>query len=116
MFHLFEAIKLIVRRYLNIKRVQAEVDIDVHLKRRISSAIIGSDAIQHHWKTVAGAIPKKFEQYSVCLLQAITELWINVRGHSFAQGWTMMFESIRKEQGKLYSHKNRSRLGFYCMI
>ena len=93
---MFEAIELIVRRYLNIKRVQAKVD-DVHLKRRISSTIISSDAIQHHWKTVAGAIPKKFEQYSVCLLQAITELWINVRGHSFAQGWTMMFESKYKK-------------------
>lgn len=94
---MFEAIELIVRRYLNIKRVQAEADIDVDVKKRISTAVIGSDSIQHHWKTVAGAIPKKFEQYSVCLLQAITELWINVRGHSFAQGWTMIFEGKYKK-------------------
>jgi hypothetical protein len=66
------------------------------LKKRILDAVVSSDAVQVHWKAIAGSIPKKFEQYSVCLLQAITALWVNVRGHSFAQGWTMMFETKYK--------------------
>ena len=92
-FRLLEAIELIVRRYLSVQSI--EVD-NTDLKKQISDAVTSSDAVQKSWKAIAGCIPKKFEQYSVCLLQAITELWINVRGHSFAQGWTMMFETKYK--------------------
>ena len=66
------------------------------LKKRISDGVISSDAVQKYWKATAGSIPKKFEQYIVCLLQAILNLWINVRGHSFAQGRTVMFETKYK--------------------
>ena len=90
---MLEAIELIVRRYLNVQSI--EVD-NTDLKKQISDAVTSSGAVQKSWKAIAGCIPKKFEQYSVCLLQAITELWINVRGHSFAQGWTMMFETKYK--------------------
>lgn len=51
---------------------------DENLKKHILAAVISADATQQLWKNVAGPIPKKFEQYSVCLLQAITEIWINV--------------------------------------
>ena len=64
----------------------------IDVKKQISATVIESDIIQHHWKNVARDIPKKFEQYSVCLLQTITELWINIHAHSFSQGWNMMFE------------------------
>ncbi len=63
------------------------------LKKQILDAVVSSDAVQVHWKAIAGRIPKKFEQYSVYLLQAITALWVNVCGHSFAEGWTVMFET-----------------------
>ena len=92
-FHLIEAIELITRRYLSVRSLPVD---NVDLKKRISDAVISSNAVQTYWKAIAGSIPKKFEQYSVCLLQAITELWVNVRGHSFAQGWTMMFETKYK--------------------
>ena len=92
-FHLFEAIELIVRRYLSVQTMQVD---NMDLKKRISDSVTSSDTVQKYWKNIAGSIPKKFEQYSVCLLQAITELWINIRGYSFAQGWTMMFETKYK--------------------
>ena len=82
-FHLFEAIELIVRRYLSVQTKQVD---NMDLKKRISDSVTSSDAVQKYWKNIAGSIPMKFEQYSVCLLQVITKLRINIRGHSFAQG------------------------------
>ena len=78
-----------------------------------------SDRFLCHTKVLEGYswkyIPTKFEQYSVCLLQAILDLWINVRGHSFAQGWTMMFETKYKRGTRNhYNHKEKSRI-LYCI-
>ena len=93
MYGFIEAIELIVRTFFNVEEAHVAIQVDTSLKKRVLDAVISSDAVLEHWKIVAGCIPKKYEQYSVCLLKVIAEFWINIRGHSFAQGWTMMFES-----------------------
>ena len=35
----------------------------------------------------------KYEQYSVELLKAVVDLWVNIRGHSFARDFMMNFEA-----------------------
>ena len=62
-----EAIELIVRKFFNV-----ETQVDTSLKKRVLDAVISSDAVLKHWKIVAGCIPKKYEQYSVCLLHTIS--------------------------------------------
>ena len=96
-FHVFEAIELVVRRYLNFASLQA-FELDTDLKQTILSEVLTCEAVMRHWEIIAKDIPVKLEEYSICLLRAIAEQWINVRGHSFAQGWTMKFEK-RYERG-----------------
>ena len=37
------------------------------------------------------------EKYSIELLQAVVDLWINVRAHLFAKEWTAKFERKHKK-------------------
>lgn len=90
-FHLIEAIELVVRRHFNVDSIQSYKK-DTDIKSPILCDVLNSESVMQHWDNVASSIPTQYEQYSVCLLQTITELWINVRGHSFANGWTMKFE------------------------
>ena len=82
---------MVLRRYFNIPSVKARPDLN--LKQQTLDAILVDKAILQHWESLTGSVPHKFENSSVELLKAIAEQWIHVRGHSFAQGWTMNFET-----------------------
>ena len=73
-----EAIELIVRKFFNVEEAHVAIQVDTSLKKRVLDAVISSDAVLEHWKIVAGCIPKKYEQYSVCLLKVIAEFWMNI--------------------------------------
>ena len=58
----------------------------------IRDEVLTSADILNHWECIAGAFPVKYEKYSLELLTVIVELWIKIRVHSFAKGWTLNFE------------------------
>lgn len=91
-----ESIEVIVRQSLNTTAVKENTP-DTNVKAKIMETVLGCDSILHHWDTICQSIPAKYEQYSVELLKAVVDLWINIRGHSFARDFTMNFESKFKK-------------------
>ena len=69
-FHVFEAIELVVRRYLNFASLQA-FELNSDLKQTILSEVLTCEAVMHHWEIIAKDIPVKLEEYSICLLRAV---------------------------------------------
>ena len=93
---MIESIEVIVRQSLNTTAVKENTP-DTNVKAKIMETVLGWDSILHHWDTICQSIPAKYEQYSVELLKAVVDLWINIRGHSFARDFTMNFESKFKK-------------------
>ena len=89
-----ELIEKVVRQHLNTQHVY---DRGTDLRERIVAQVLKSDPILALWEEIAQSIPPKYELYSLELLQAITELWVTVRGHSFSKEWTMKFERKYKK-------------------
>ena len=56
-----------------------------------------ADSVLHYWETIAHSIPPKCEEYSIELLKAVISLWVTIRAHAFAKGWTMKFENKYKK-------------------
>ena len=93
-----ESIELLVHRYLNVELFTPGTDVCSHILKEVEQ----SEDILFYWESIASSVPAKCEPYSIELLKAVTELWLTVRGHSFAKDWTMKFQNlnIKKEQGK----------------
>ena len=95
-YHLMELIELVVRQHLNIQNAQA-ITPGTNIRQLIMKDVIKSESILSCWEVIAHSIPTKYEPYSIELLQVITNLWITIRGHSFAKDWTMKFVSKYKK-------------------
>ena len=95
-YQLMESIELLTRRHLNVESVQVLTP-GTNICKLIMEDVIRSGPILSRWETIAHNIPTKYEPYSIDLLQVITDLWITVRGHSFAKDWTMKFVSKYKK-------------------
>jgi hypothetical protein len=54
--------------------------------------VICSNCIMERWERISKDIPQEYEQYSLELLAKVAELWVTIRGHSFAKDWNMKFE------------------------
>ena len=91
-----ESIELVTRRHLNIQNTQVFTP-GINIRKLIMDDVFQSESILSHWETIAHIIPSKYEPYSVELLKVIVNLWITVRGHSFASDWTMNFVSKYKK-------------------
>ena len=87
-----ESIELVARRHLNVQNAQVSIP-GTDISRLIVEDVIQSESILICWEAIAHSIPANYEPYSVELLQVITNLWITIRGHSFAKDWTMKFVS-----------------------
>ena len=87
-----ESIEVIVRQSLNTTAIKENIP-DTNVKGKIMETALGCDSVLHYWDTVCQSIPAKYERYSVELLKAVVDLWINIRGHSFARDFTMNFEA-----------------------
>lgn len=86
---LMEDIEMVTRKYLDT-RVKPSGD--------ISAAII-QDALQNRrvlnrWSSLADCDDLKWKAE---LLQEICKLWITIRSHAFAQGWTDKFGRASKK-------------------
>ena len=95
-YHLMESIELVTRRHLNVQSAQVLTP-GTNIRRLIVEDVIKSEPILFRWEAIAHTIPTKYEPYSIELLQVITDLWITIRGHSFAKDWTMKFVSKYKK-------------------
>ena len=91
-----ESIELVVRQHLNVQNIQVSIP-GTNIHRLIVEDVIKSESILSHWEALAHCIPTKYEPYSMELLQVITNLWITIRGYSFANDWTMKFVSKYKK-------------------
>ena len=95
-FRLIEAIEMVVRQHLNVPNIQSYQP-HSDLRVRILEEALESQSVLSYWETVADIIPARYEKYSLELLRVIIELWITIRGHSFAKDWTMKFEMKYKK-------------------
>jgi len=59
--------------------------------------VLRSEPVLLQWEEVASSIPHQYEKYSMELLKAVVSLWVTMRAHAFAQGWTMKFERRYKK-------------------
>lgn len=50
-----------------------------------------------YWEAIADGIPPAFDAYSVELLKALISLWVGIRAHVCAKGWTMKFQNYNKK-------------------
>lgn len=86
-FRLIESIELVAREYLDVKAYTPGTNICQLVRQKV----LTTQNILMYWDRIASDdIPHKYERYSLELLKIVTDLWVNIRGHSFAKGWTMM--------------------------
>lgn len=88
-----ENIELISRRHLNIETVSVESG---NVRKVIVDEVLQSESVLSCWESVAHCIPTKYELYSLELLKCVTDLWITIRGHSFAKEVTS--KSVKKNK------------------
>ena len=87
----------------NVKVLASEAN----LCELILNDVLQSERVLSHWEIVSQCIPTKYQSYSMELLEHITDLWMKIRGHSFASEFTTKF--IRKyKKGTRKSLKQKS--------
>ena len=91
-----ESIELVSRHHLNVNNLSVLAsNADVH--KLIMDDVLQSDSVLGFWEAISvDCIPSKYEEYSIELLQLVTNLWIKIRGHSFAKDFTTNF--IKKQK------------------
>ena len=87
---------MVVRQYLNVEDIRTYIP-GTDIRKRITEDVMKSLSILSNWETLAQSIPDTYEKYSIELLTIITDLWITIRGHSFAKEWTMKFQRKYKK-------------------
>ena len=95
-FELFENIEMTTRQHVNVKSVADDVP-DKDLRMAIREDILKCMPVLCLWDKIAGVIPEVYEKYSIELLQIVSDLWITVRGHSFARDWNSKFQKKYKK-------------------
>lgn len=95
-FHLIESIEMIVRQHFNFITMKEYVP-GTDLSKQVHDQVLCNHGIVNSWEQIATDFPRKYEKYSVELLSVITDLWITIRGHSFAKGWNTKFEKKYKQ-------------------
>lgn len=89
---MFVKIELVVRQYMICKPTPEK-----NLCEIINQQVLTNQPILTDWEEIAADIPSKYELYSIELLRKVVNLWINIRGHSFAEGCSLR-ANIRKAQ------------------
>ena len=83
-YQLMESIELVCRQHLDVENVHV-LCTGMNLRKLISDDVLKSELVLGCWEVVAQNISTKYERYSFELLQHITDVWITIRGHSFAK-------------------------------
>ena len=68
--------KVVVRQSLNTTAVKQNTP-DTNVKAEILETTLNCDSIHQHWDTISHRIPARCEQYSMQLLKAVVDLWMN---------------------------------------
>ena len=84
MFLLIESIEMVIRQHFSVPDVHTYIP-GTDLRRHILDKVLESEPTLSYWEAIADSIPTKYEQYSIELLKVIANLWITIRGHSFAK-------------------------------
>ena len=74
---------MVTRQHLNTTSIS--------LSDTVTTAIKNDVLTIEAWEELAHCIPARYESLSVELLGEVIQLWINIRGHSFAKCWTDKF-------------------------
>lgn len=96
-FQLIEFIELITRTHFHTKNLQVLSTSDVSLRQLIKDEVFQSQSVVECWEDISQCISPKYESYSMELLEHVTDLWIKIRGHSFAKGFTDKFARKSKK-------------------
>ena len=88
-FNLVQNIEAFVRRHMNTETLTSQSS--SNLKPLIREELFSCHQLISLWDKIAHSIPHKYEKYSLELLGIIADLWITIRGHSFAKNFTMQF-------------------------
>lgn len=97
-FNLMQAIEVVVRGDFNKESI-ASHEPGTNVGKIIRQKIMNAPQIMTLWEKIACDIPDKYELYSIELLGLIGDLWITIRGHSFAKHCTMMSQRKYKRKG-----------------
>ena len=82
---------------MNTSAISTAYTAGCDLRSLIKGEVFADREILDVWENIAQAIPRIYEKYSMELLRETTDLWITIRGHSFAKGFTMYFEGEYKK-------------------
>ena len=93
-FELIQMIEIITRSCL-LESAMSNSAHTIDISSKIRKATLESPFILQLWKLVSPCEPSK--DLSVSLLREIIDLWISIRGHSFARDWAMNFASKSKK-------------------
>ena len=88
---LFCAIEEELRQHLQVSVVK---ELSVGLKDCISSSIINNDDVKFYWSMLC---TEAEEEEKAVLLPMIIDLWITIRGFSFARSWMEMYKQASKK-------------------
>ena len=91
-----EEVELVVRCHLSAQSMQTYKQ-GTNIHSGITDEAIRRNSVLCYWETIACSIPPTYEQYSIELLKAVISLWVSIRAHAFAKGWTMKFERKYKK-------------------
>lgn len=93
---MIKEIELVTRQFFNIQAVLHSSHSE-DITAKIKKAVQESEKVLEVWDSIAQAIPSQYEPYSNELLENILVLWVSIRGHSFAQDWSMKSDSKFKK-------------------
>ena len=73
-----------------------EFDPEANIRKKLLNDALQGDGLLSIWDGLAHSIPLDHDAQSVHSLKQVINLWITVKGHSFAKGWTDKFETKYK--------------------
>ena len=86
---------MVTRQHLNTSNVPPSDSLHTTIK----ADVLQAQDIMETWDQLAYLIPPAYESYILELLGEVVHLWVNIRGHSFAKGWSEKFQkSFKKGQ------------------
>ena len=89
-FLFFCSIEEALRAFLTVLKVK---ELSHGMKSTIVKSVIDNEDVAFHWSIVAVEADEEEE----ILLEKIIELWVAIRGFSFARSWMEMFKQSTKK-------------------
>ncbi len=97
-YKLIEDIEIVTQKHLNIPQM-ASYNPGDDIRSSIITDVLKDEAILMNWEAIA-QMPSNYESCSIELFEAVVNLWVTIRGFSFAEGWTAHFKKNEKSSKK----------------